>query len=49
LDSELEGKIFLKSKREGKYFGFGAGGENIFEIRVRRKIFWIRSWRGKYF
>ena len=48
LKSEWEGKyfgfgagrkIFLKSERKGKYFGFGVGGENIFEIRVRRKIF----------
>jgi hypothetical protein len=29
--------------REGNTFEFGAGGENIFEIRVRRKIFWIQS------
>jgi hypothetical protein len=43
-----ENSLEIKSRKE-KIFVILCCKENIFEIRVRRKIFWIRSWRGKYF
>jgi len=40
-DLELEGKYFGNQAWEGKYLVILCWKENIFEIRVRRKIFWI--------